>query len=118
LGVTLCAVGSGALVVMAVHGEQAVQALQTGKPVANTKLDGPDFGSYVTLLKAVGSRVTLASHQSRSTVDLALNDASGPGTCLGTIVVAHEPGPDGVTTTVGGSGASLPGKGPVPPTPL
>jgi len=140
--VALCAAGVGTLVIKAGHGEQTVQALRVGRPVFDASLDdayyrcidvqahslvspgrpvlieGPDFGAYVTLLKAVGSWVTFASHPSPSAVALSLNEATGRGTCHGSIVVAKETRPDGRTTTVVGSGASVAGTGPVPAPPL
>jgi hypothetical protein len=142
IGLPLAALAMGALAVKAVHGGQTVQDQQSGAAAANARLDFayyqcidiqahsvlspgrpvliavPSFGDYFTLLKAVGSWVTLAGHPSASAVDLYLDDKSGPGTSLGTIVVAKETQPDGRRTTLLGSGASVPGKGPPPAPPL
>ena len=142
MGVVLAAVALGALAVKAAHGGQAVGALVGRAPVAQARLDqayyrcldiqahslvspgrpvlieGPDFGAYVVLLKAVGSWVTLAGHPSSSAVALSLDDRRGPGSCLGNVVVARRRGPGGRTEIRVGSGASVPGTGPPPAPPL
>jgi hypothetical protein len=141
VGLSLAAVGAVALAVTAVHGGQTVQDLRGPTPVAHAELDdayyrcidiqahsvvsdrrpvlfeGPDFGAYIALLKAVGSWVTIAGHRSPSDVALSLEDKRGRGTCLGQVVVARERGADGRMTTLVGSGASVPGKGPPPAEP-
>ncbi len=142
VGATVAVVAVGGLVVKAAHGGQTVQDLRSRTPVADAELDdayyrcldvqarsvvapgrpvlieGPDFGAYVTLLKAVGSWVTIAGHPSPSDVALSIDQRGGGGSCLGSVVVARQRGPDGRRTTLVGSGASVPGKGPPPPPPL
>lgn len=130
-----------ALVVTAAHGGQKVRDLRGRAAVANARLDdayyhcvdvqarsvvspgqplelgAPNFGALITLLKAVGSWVTFTDHPSASTLVLSLDNVSGPGSCLGTLVVARERLPDGRTKVLVGSGASVPGKGPPPLSP-
>jgi hypothetical protein len=142
VGAVVAVVAIGGLAEKAVHGGQTVQALRTGTPVAKAKTDdayyrcldiqarsvvspgkpvligGPNLGAYITLLKAVGSWVTLAAHKSRSDVVLALENKKGPGTCLGNVVEASATGANGRTRTVTGSGDSVPGHGPPPAPPL
>jgi hypothetical protein len=82
-------------------------------------LDANNLGDFVTLLQGVGSWATIAGPGSSLVARLSLrNNVSGPGTCLGTVVVAHYARPqDGVSVRIG-SGASVPGHGPPPPTPF
>ena len=94
---------------------QARSLVSPGRPVL---VEGPDLGSYVTLLKAVGSWVTFAERHSPAAVALSLRSRRGPGTCRGTVVVATQTTRRGRTTTRVGSGASLPGHGPPPAPPL
>ena len=141
VGLALAVVVVVALAVTAVHGGRTVQDLRAPTPVARAELDdayyrcidvqahsvvsdrrpvlfeGPDFGAYITLLKAVGSWVTIAGHRAPSDVALSLAERRGRGTCLGQVVVARERGPDGRMTTLVGSGASVPGHGPPPAEP-
>jgi hypothetical protein len=142
VGVVLGAVALGTLVTKAVHGGQTVEALRTGRPVTDAHLDdayyqcidlqahslvapgrpvlieGPSLGAYVTLLKAIGSWVTLASRPSPADVALSLHPSRRSEACLGTVVEARQTGSDGKTTTRVGTGASVPGRGPPPPPPL
>jgi len=78
-----------------------------------------DFGTIVTLLKAVGSWATLADPPSSAAVTLNLrNYVAGPGACLGTQVIGIYPHAHHKVTVRIGSGASVAGKGPPPAPPL
>jgi hypothetical protein len=95
---------------------QARSLVSPGQPVT---LYGSNLADFVTLLQGVGSWVTIADSRSDAVAGLALRDhVSGPGACLGTVVVAvYTPPRHGVRVRVG-SGASVPGNGPPPATPL
>jgi hypothetical protein len=78
------------------------------------------LGDIVTLIKGVGSWVTIASPYASAEARLSLRDnVSGPGACLGTVVIATYPKTHhrGATVRVG-SGATVPGHGPPPAPPL
>ena len=134
--------GAVTVAVKAVHGNETVTALRRPGPEAVARLDdayyrcldvqahslvapgrpvlieGPDLGSYVTLLKAVGSWVTLAARPGRHDVALSLAAHGGPGSCRGTVVTARGRNGAGKVTVRRGTGASLPGNGPPPAPPL
>lgn len=95
---------------------QAHSLVSPGQPVT---IDTRSFANFVTLLQGVGSWVTIAEPPSTTVARLSLrNDTSGPGACLGTVVVAHYTQPRrGIVVRIG-SGATVPGHGPPPPTPL
>jgi hypothetical protein len=77
------------------------------------------LGDIVTLIKGVGSWVTIANPISTAVARLSLrNNVTGRGACLGTVVVATYSRPrNGVRVAIG-SGASVPGTGPPPAPPL
>jgi hypothetical protein len=78
-----------------------------------------DLAHLVTLIKAVGSWVTIADPASSAVAQLSLRDGvKGNGACLGTVVVARFPGPGHSFTERVGTGASVPGTGPPPAPPL
>jgi hypothetical protein len=77
------------------------------------------LGHVVTLIKGVGSWVTIANPFSAAKVRLTLRDnVAGGGACLGTVVVATYRSPHQRPRVRIGSGASVPGKGPPPAPPL
>jgi hypothetical protein len=95
---------------------QTRSLVSAGQPVTLTPTN---LGDLVTMLKGVGSWVTIADPPSRAVADLSLrNDVHGGGACLGTVVVAHYPHRGGGATVRIGSGASVPGSGPPPAPPL
>jgi hypothetical protein len=96
---------------------QTRSLVSPGEPVW---LVAGSFGDLVTLIKAVGSWVTIADRLSSAQATVGLRDnVAGGQTCLGTVVVAKNTNPhhggDGVRV---GSGASVPGSGPPPAPPL
>jgi hypothetical protein len=99
---------------------QTRSLISPGEPVrlsAVTNTSG--LSDVVTLLKGVGSWVTIANPASAAEAQISLRDnVAGPGTCLGFVVVATYAKPHrGVSVRVG-SGASVAGNGPPPPAPL
>jgi hypothetical protein len=78
-----------------------------------------DLADLVSMIKAVGSWVTIADPDSSAVAHLGLRDnVTGHGACLGTVVVATYSTPHhGVRTRIG-SGASVPGQGPPPAPPF
>jgi len=95
-----------------------LQARSLVTPAQPVSLDASNLADLVTLLKGVGSWVTVADPPSRAVASLSLRQVDGPGACLGTVVVAHyTPARDGVAVRVG-TGASVPGQGPPPAPPL
>jgi len=94
---------------------QALSLVSPGEPV----LLGDDLGSVITLLKGVGSWVTIADPASSAVAHLSLRSvASDRGACLGTVVVATYATPHQGPSVRIGSGASVPGHGPPPAPPL
>ncbi len=94
---------------------QAHSLVTPGQPVELVD----DLADLITLLKAVGSWVTIADHPASAVARLSLQDGvSGGGACLGTVVVARVPGPGGTTRVRVGTGAAVPGHGPPPAPPL
>ncbi len=94
---------------------QARSLVSPGEPVELVD----DLADMITLLKGVGSWVTIADPASAAKAQLSLRDGvSGPGACLGTVVVAQYTGPEGRTHVRVGTGASVPGHGPPPAPPL
>jgi hypothetical protein len=95
---------------------QAHSLVRAGQTVT---LGGTDLADVVTMIKGFGSWVTVADPASTADVTLTLHDGTaGPGTCLGTTVVATTRGPDGRTVVRVGTGAQVPGQGPPPAPPL
>ncbi len=86
-----------------------------GDPV----LLGGNLSDLITLMKSSGSWITVADPPSSATATVKLrDDVTGPGACLGTVVVATYLHPhDGIVLRTG-TGASLPGSGPPPAPPL
>jgi hypothetical protein len=77
------------------------------------------LGDIVTMIKGVGSWVTNANPYSTAVARLSLrNNVSGPGACLGTVVIATYLRPHHGERVGIGSGASVPGTGPPPAPPL
>ncbi len=126
------------LAVGAVHGVRTTAALSDGAAVASGRLDvayydclatqahslvGPgqtvvlsmaNPGDWATLGKVVAPWARVSRDAGRATAVLSLEPKPGPGSCLGDVVVARYP--SGATRR--GTGASLPGSGPPPATPL
>ncbi len=95
------------------------QAHSLVRPGQTVTLSTDNLADVVTMIKGFGSWVTVADPASEADVVLTLHDGSaGPGTCLGTTVVATYRGPDGRTTVRVGTGAQGPGHGPPPAPPL
>ena len=95
---------------------QARSLVSAREPVVVTG----SLGDIVTLIKGVGSWVTIANPYSSAVARLSLRDnVVGGGACLGTVVIATYPRPHakGVTVRIG-SGATVPGHGPPPAPPL
>jgi hypothetical protein len=94
---------------------QARSLVSPGQPVDLVD----NLGDLVTLLKGVGSWVTVADPPSSAVAQLSLRDGvPGNGACLGTVVVARFPGPGHSFTERVGTGANVPGTGPPPAPPL
>jgi len=94
---------------------QARSLVSPGEPIVFVD----DLGDLVTLIKAVGSWVTIANPFSTAVAWLSLrNNVTGRGACLGTVVVATSKKHGHGTKVRVGSGASLPGTGPPPAPPL
>ena len=94
---------------------QARSLISPGEPI----VFDADLGDLVTLIKGVGSWVTIADPASSAVVRLSLrNNVSGGGACLGTVVVATFTTPGHGVKVRLGSGSSVPGKGPPPAPPL
>ena len=96
-----------------------VQAHSLVGPGQTVALSTDNLADVVTMIKGFGSWVTVADPSSTADVVLTLHDgAAGPGTCLGTRVVATSVGPGGVRVVRLGTGAEVPGQGPPPAPPL
>jgi hypothetical protein len=96
-----------------------VQAHSLVPPGRTVTLSTDNLADLVTMVKGFGSWVTVADPPSRADVVLTLrDDVPGPGTCLGTQVVATGRGPGGRTTVRVGTGAQVAGEGPPPAPPL
>ena len=96
-----------------------VQAHSLVRPGQTVALRTGNLADVVTMIKGFGSWVTVADPPSSAQVVLTLDDGTaGPGTCLGTRVVATTVGPGGVRVVRLGTGAQVPGQGPPPAPPL
>jgi len=94
---------------------QARSLVSPGQPVLLTD----DLSDLITLLKGVGSWVTIANPPSTAVARLMLRDnLTGGGACLGTVVVARYTHPGAGRAVRIGTGASVPGHGPPPAPPL
>jgi len=135
VGLALALVAVGALVVGSVHGARSSVGRADATSVTSARLDdayygclaaqteslvGPglvvdvstsDPGSWGTLVKVVAPRDVLTTDQARSAAVLTLARRSGPGACLGSVVVARYPN----GTVRDGTGGSLPGDESPPP---
>ncbi len=143
VGVAITLVGGVGLVVQALDGNRTVGAQLQAKSVHDAELDdafyhcldvqarsliSPDqpvtlgadnLGDLVTLLKGVGSWVTIADPPSGAVAVLSLRQAADTSdACLGTVVVATYRTPHVGSTTRVGTGAAVPGEGPPPAPPL
>jgi len=97
----------------------SVQAHSLVTPGQSVALGKTNLGDLVTLLKGVGSWITVADPPSTAQVTLSLrNQVVGRGACLGTVVVARYAHPHGGITVRVGTGSSVPGSGPPPAPPL
>ena len=94
------------------------QARSLVSPGQSVTLGPTNLSDLVTLLKAVGSWVTVADPPSSASAVLSRRPVHGHGACLGTVVVATYPSSHGGTRTRVGTGASVPGTGPPPAPPL
>ena len=96
-----------------------VQAHSLVAPGRSVTLSTDNLADVVTMIKGFGSWVTVADPASRADIVLTLrDDVPGPGTCLGTQVVATQRGPAGRTEVRVGTGAQVAGHGPPPAPPL
>jgi hypothetical protein len=94
---------------------QAHSLVSPSQPVVITG----NLGDVVTLIKGVGSWVTIANPFSSASARLSLRDnVTGRHACLGTVVIATYPKPGRRPVVRVGSGASVPGHGPPPAPPL
>jgi hypothetical protein len=94
---------------------QTRSLITPGEPVALPA----DLGDLVTMIKGVGSWVTIANPITTAKARLSLrNDVSGRPACLGTVVVATYPLAGGGVRVKVGTGANVPGNGPPPAPPL
>lgn len=95
------------------------QAHSVVRPGESVTLSTSNLADVITLIKGVGSWVTVADPPSSAQVVLTLRTGHpGPGTCLGTVVVATSTGPGGRPVVRIGHGAQVPGTGPPPAPPL
>ncbi len=95
------------------------QARSLVRPGQTVTLGGTNLADVVTMIKGFGAWVTVADGASDADVTLTLhNGPGGPGTCLGTTVVATSRGTDGRPVIRVGTGAQVPGDGPPPAPPL
>ncbi len=143
LAIVVMAVALVALVGQAVRGNRTVSAQLSAHAVHDASVDdafyrcidvqahslvGPgrtvalatdNLADVVTMIKGFGSWITVADPSSSADIVLTLrDDVAGPGTCLGTQVVATSRGPDGRTVIRVGTGAEVAGHGPPPAPPL
>ncbi len=96
-----------------------VQAHSLVRPGQTVTISTDNLADVVTMIKGFGSWVTVADPASDAQVILTLRDnVAGPGTCLGTQVVATTVGPHGATMVRVGTGAQVAGHGPPPAPPL
>lgn len=96
-----------------------VQAHSLVRPGQTVALSTDNLADVVTMIKGFGSWVTVADPSSGADVVLTLRDGTaGPGTCLGTRVVATSVGPGGTRVVRLGTGAEVRGQGPPPAPPL
>ncbi len=96
-----------------------IQAHSLVRPGQTVALSTDDLADVVTMIKGFGSWVTVADPVSSADVVLTLHDGpAGPGTCLGTRVVATSIGPGGTRVVRLGTGDQVPGQGPPPAPPL
>jgi len=95
---------------------QTRSLISPGEPV----VFDDNLSDLVTMIKGVGSWVTIADPVSSAVARLSLRDGVTTGDrCLGTVVVATYPSRGGHAPVVRvGSGASVPGHGPPPAPPL
>jgi hypothetical protein len=142
VGVVVIVVAVAALGVQAVRGNRTVGVQRHALTIRDAALDDAfyhcidvqtrslispgepvvfddNLGDIVTMIKGVGSWVTIANPYSTAVARLSLrNNVSGSGACLGTVVIARYARPHhGVRIGIG-SGASVPGTGPPPAPPL
>jgi hypothetical protein len=141
-GLIIVAVALAGLGVQAVRGNRTVSAQRDPRNVRGAKLDNAyyrcldvqtrslvapgepvwltdNFGNLITLVKGVGSWVTIADQSSSAAVKLSIRSGvTGHQACLGSVVVGTYAGPHGGLIVRLGSGASVPGIGPPPAPPL
>lgn len=96
-----------------------IQARSLISPDQPVTMGGSTLSDYITLVQTVYRWITLASPPTRAVAELYLRTGvSGPGTCRGTVVMAHYAHPKEGPAVRRGSGASVRGHGGPPPTPL
>ncbi|MHB1789415.1 MAG: hypothetical protein ACYCVN_08160 [Acidimicrobiales bacterium] len=93
---------------------QTRSLVSPGQPVA---FAGSNPYDVIILLQAVGSWITVAPAPVPTTLRLSLRSDPGRG-CLGTVVVSRTVDGTGRSVVRIGTGAHVPGAGPVPATPL
>jgi hypothetical protein len=94
---------------------QTRSLIAPGEPV----IFDDNLGDVITMIKAVGSWVTIANPMSTAVARLSLrNGVTTGGACLGTVVVATFPRAHQASVVRLGTGASVPGHGPPPAPPL
>ena len=138
LGLAVGLVASAALVLGAVHGVRSTAADADDSALASARVDvayyaclaaqvhslvrpgevvavsTADPGTWATLSKAVAPWAVITASPGQAVAVLSLQPRHGGGACLGQVVVARAR--DGLVRR--GTGASLPGDEPPPPTPL
>jgi hypothetical protein len=90
------------------------QAHHLVRPGQVVDIDRDDLTSWATLGKVVAPWAVVTTDAHRAVAVLSLRTATGGASCLGVVVVARYA--DGQVRT--GRGATLPGRGPPPATPL
>jgi hypothetical protein len=132
-GLVIVAVAVTGLGVQADRGNRTVSAQRDHRTVRDAQLDNAFYrcldvqtrslvapgepvwltdslGNLITLVKGVGSWVTIADQSSSAAVKLSLQrGVTGRQACLGTVVVGTYAMPHGGVMTRIGSGASVPG---------
>jgi hypothetical protein len=140
VGIVVTVIALVALGVQAARGNTTVSVQRSAKTMHNTALDnafyqcidvqahslvspdepvlfGGGLGDVVTMLKGMGSWITIADPGSQAVARISLrNNVTTGDTCRGTVVIAtstHAP-----HTVRVGTGATAPGEGPPPAPPL
>jgi hypothetical protein len=140
VGIALTVVAVVSLGIQAARGTTTVNVQRSAKTIHNTALDnafyhcidvqarsvvspdepvlfGGGLGDVVTMIKGMGSWITIADPASEAVARVSLrNNVTTGDTCLGTVVIATST--HGTHIVHVGSGANVPGEGPPPAPPL